>query len=48
MAKTEKELQELKARFEELNKELKELTDEEFQQVAGGYHTTVASVDPAK
>ena len=37
MAKTEKELQELKEKVEEVNKELRELTDEELEQVADGH-----------
>jgi bacteriocin-type signal sequence len=36
MAKTEKELQELKEKVEEVKKELKELSDEELEQVSGG------------
>ena len=36
MAKTEKELQELKVKVEELNKELRELSEEELDKVAGG------------
>ena len=36
MAKTEKELQELKAKWEEINRELGELSEEELRQVAGG------------
>lgn len=36
MAKTEKELQEMKEKLEELNTELKELSEEELEQVAGG------------
>ena len=36
MAKTEKELQELKEKFEALSKELESLSEEEMQQVAGG------------
>ena len=35
--KTEKELQELKEKAEDTNKEPKQLTDEELEQVAGGY-----------
>ena len=34
--KTEKELQELKEKVEALNEELKQLTDEELEQVSGG------------
>ena len=34
--KTEKELQELKEKVEEINEELKNLTEEELEQVAGG------------
>ena len=34
--KDEKELQELKEKVETLSEELKELTDEELEQVAGG------------
>ena len=37
--KTEKELQELKEKFETLNKELEQLTDEEIEQIAGGLNT---------
>ena len=36
MAKTEKELRELKAKTGDFSKELRELTDEELDQVAGG------------
>jgi hypothetical protein len=36
MAKTEKELQELKEKVEALNKELEDLSEEEMEQVAGG------------
>lgn len=36
MAKTEKELKELKEKVEELNSELKELTEEELSRVSGG------------
>ena len=36
MAKTEKELQELKEKVEDLGKELNELSEEELQLVAGG------------
>lgn len=36
MAKTEKELQELKKKVEVLDKELRELSKEEFQSVTGG------------
>ena len=36
MAKTEEELQELKEKVEELSKELKTLSEEELQKVAGG------------
>ena len=39
MAKTEKKLQDMKDKVEELNKELKELSDEELDQVAGGLST---------
>ena len=34
--KTETELQELKEKVEEINEELKNLTEEELEQVAGG------------
>ena len=34
--KTEKELQELKEKAANLNEELKQLNDEELEQVAGG------------
>lgn len=36
MAKTEEELKELKEKLEDINKELKELTEKELEQVAGG------------
>lgn len=36
MAKTEKELDELKKKVEDLNTELKELSDDELSLVAGG------------
>ena len=35
--KTEKELQELKEKVEALNEELKQLTDDELEQISGGY-----------
>ena len=35
--KTDKELQEQKEKAEDTNKEPKQLTDEELEQVAGGY-----------
>ena len=35
--KTEKELQELKEEVEETSNEPKQLTDEELEQVSGGY-----------
>ena len=38
MAKTEKELKELKKKVEELNTELKELTEEELSSVSGGQY----------
>lgn len=37
MPKTKEELQQLKNRYESLNKELKELTEEELRQVIGGF-----------
>lgn len=40
MAKPEREHGELKEKVEELKKELKELSDEELEQVAGGYTAT--------
>ena len=36
MAKTEQEIQELKEKVEALDKELRELSEEEFRQVTGG------------
>jgi bacteriocin-type signal sequence len=36
MAKTNEELQELKEKVENLDKELKELSDDELEQVSGG------------
>lgn len=36
MAKTEKELTELKAEYEKLRKELSELTEDELEKVTGG------------
>ncbi len=36
MAKTEKELQELKAEVEALDKKLAELSDDELNEVSGG------------
>ena len=36
MAKTERELSELKEMVEELKKELKELSEDELEQVSGG------------
>lgn len=36
MAKTNEELQELKEKAEEANAEMKELSDEELDQVSGG------------
>ena len=35
--KNEKELQELKEKVEALNEELKQLSDDELEQIAGGY-----------
>ena len=35
--KTEKELQELKEKLEALNEELKQLTEDELEQVSGGF-----------
>ena len=35
--KTEKELQELKEKIEKLSEELKQLTEEELEQVSGGF-----------
>ena len=37
MAKTKEELNALKAEVETLNSKLRELTDEELEQVAGGF-----------
>ena len=36
MAKTEREIQELREKAEVLDKELRELSEEEFRQVTGG------------
>ena len=36
MAKTQEELKELKNEYESLNKKLKELSDEELEEVVGG------------
>ena len=40
--KTQNELQDLKAKVEELEKELKELSDEELKQVCGGLMVKVS------
>ena len=39
MAKTKEELQQLKEEYEALKEKLKELTEEELQEIAGGMRT---------
>ncbi len=43
MAKTEKELQELKEEVEALNIKLAELSEEELKEVSGGFKSLLSS-----
>lgn len=48
MAKTKEELEQLKKEYEDLTNKLKDLSEEELQEITGGYQKDIGSDKNAK